>query len=224
MCSSDLFSSSRLAWKTRILAPGEEARFFVPVSGSRVKSPALRPFADIVAGRLGDKDGIVFSPFGHPFLYGVADNDTIAVRLYLLNGTKSDWNDVSVRLALPQGWLGRGRARGEFVKPVDLAPGELKVDLGNLASRGEAVAPFWVKTPFSFDRTASLAAANRMLDSEGPARGKLVLSSPGIEAVQEIGLEAAMSATTPKGARIGRRISVYLEICPPGKTGSQAGG
>jgi hypothetical protein len=144
-------ASDALSWQSRVLAPGEEAHFVQAGLPDRAGSGEM----DIIrteAGAFGS-NGVVFRRYGPAMLWGHCDGTQLwdfnqlplSLRFVIINATGKDWEQVTVRLAVPESWQAQGRQPDTWPRLDGLASGEVVLELGALADGQRRVAPFWVR-------------------------------------------------------------------------------
>ena len=212
-----------LAWQARTLAPGEEATFAhqapaLPGDGGVGRAAMAR----LEAAAFGDGDGIVFRRLEPELLWGHWDPAKawdarampLAVRFVILNGTNASWSDLSVALTCPEGWRAEGRPPRHWARPEKMAPGTVRLELGELPAMGRTVAAFWVKGPQGWDPEWSWDNPAMPFHYAKPAEEGLVLRSAEVQAPMETALQAELTATAADGSRIRRRLRVPVRVLP----------
>ncbi len=207
----------KLIWETIQVLPGQTISV-------RIKndSPVEKIFteADIIPKKeiekLSDGNGIVFIRYGtvdpFPGWYHLWEEEVLDVRFYIVNGTDSDWEETTLTLRYPQGWMAKGRNAGCWDKPENLEFNETSVKLGGLPVMKSMVAPFMVKGPHNYDHDY----LTQGLSKHFPAEQGIEIKLPSVDVTSgmNISFEAILVIQTKEGKKIEKKLIVPVIITP----------
>jgi hypothetical protein len=212
-----------LEWQSYVLKPGETYTFLKPkiYPQSSLNFPEVH-LEDLEASAFGDAEGIVFKRFGPALLWGHWNPELqwrwdampLALRFILANFTGADWQDVRVQLLCPPNWLAQARLPRHWTPPDHLQKETTQLEIGPLANRKRAIAPFWIKAPFEFE------VVNRWEDLKRPFH---IPSQPGpglevftrqLDSLCSVNFTAIFTAASPQGTIIERCLEIPVKIIP----------
>ncbi len=210
-------TGGKLIWKIIKVLPGQTASVILKNdnSGDQIfTEDNIIPNTEIE--KLADKDGIVFIRYGtvdpFPGWYHLWVEEMLDVRFYIVNGTNSDWEETTLILNYPEGWLAKGRKPGYWEKPEGLEMNQTSIDLGVLPVMKSMVAPFMVKGPHLYDHDFLTEGMSKHFPAEqGPA---LKLPTSEVSSILSTGIEAILRIKTKDGKQIEKKLNVPVNIVP----------
>jgi hypothetical protein len=212
-----------LVWQTRSLAPGEELKFVQAQTPCRDHLGINREtLVKLEADAFADLAGVGFKRYGPSYLWGHWDANRLwdpqampfALRFVILNGTTTDWSDVSVTLTIPDGWTGQGRQPRHWPPPENMTPSCACVELGSLPALRREVAAFWIKQPDKLDLWRRFFWDRDGIPFHKPVHSDrtITLYTNDQEPVPAVTFEAELVAKSADGQEIRRRIEVPVNI------------
>ena len=209
-------AGGQVEWKIIKVPPGQTASAILKNGNSADQiftEDNIIPNTEIE--KLADEDGIVFLRYGtvdpFPGWYHLWEEEILDIRFYIVNGTNSDWQETTLILTCPEGWLAKGRNPGYWEKPEGLEM-TASVKLGELPVMKSAVAPFMVKGPHLYDHDYLTEG----LSKHFPAEQGLALRLPSrdVNSVIETSIEAILHIRTKEGKQLKKRIIVPVNVEP----------
>lgn len=210
-------AGGELTWKTVKVLPGQTASVIIKNNHSIEKiftEENIVQHTEIQ--NLADEEGIVFIRYGNidpfPDWYHLWEDESLDVRFYILNGTNSDWEEISVILKYPEGWMAKGRNPGYWENPEDLEMNTTTVRLGGLPVMKSIVAPFMVKGPHLYDHDYLTKGLSKHFPAEKGLA--LILPSRDVNSVMKTSFEATLMIQTEDGKHIEKKLVIPVIIEP----------
>lgn len=203
-----------IVWQTIKLQPGQTRSLIVQNSSADPPETDIVTLAEIE--QFADENGIMFMRYGpvdqFPKWYHLYEEEFLDVRFYLLNGTNTGWEHVSITLKYPEGWKAKHRKPGYWEEPDGLLETEAVFDMGSIAAMESAVAPFIVRGPHDYDLDYLTAGKSRHFPAEcGPG---ISLPANDIELELKTSMEAILRINLPDGSKMEKTLIVPVTLIP----------
>jgi hypothetical protein len=211
-----------LAWQSLSVAPGATVSLASPGFPAAAPQSMDESHMVLLEVEAEGEEGVLFRRFGPEQLWGhweveklwVPPAMPLVLRLLVVNGTETGWDEVSVRVSCPEGWLAEGREPRHWTRPVNWVS-EPEIVLTSIPGRSRAVVPFWVQWPDGLDLQFNWheGAEVPFHTTTQPGPG-LTLHADNLEDPLALSFEAEMTIRTAGGDVIRRTLSVPVAILP----------
>lgn len=214
-----------LTWQTRTIASGATVTLSQQSACAATRAEMDESHMLGLEAEAFGKDGIVIRRFGPAQLWGHWDTQKLwdrqamplTLRFLIENGTDTDWQEVSIELACPEGWGAAGR-RPQHWDPPQTWERETAVTLGPTTSHSRIVAPFWVTWPedltLDLGRREGPQVPFHATTQPGPG---LTLYAASVGEPIEVRFEATVRISKANQGSIQRTVTVPVTILPAGQ-------